>query len=135
MELYSQRESVTNSSKIIYLPLLQNLKYCPIHLPLHVAKRIVQFHGVMHLAYFRYFFACDELSLHVSFPISKTCSTASTTAVGDCVQLSHIWQGNSVLWSQEQQHSPSEGDIMEEKNAYFFCKNWILWWIVLITAN
>lgn len=91
-ELYSRSESVT-VQKWYISPYFRNLKYCPIHLLLHAAKRIVQFHGVMHLAYFRYFLACDELSLHMSFPISKTCSIASTTAVEAFVQLSHIWQG------------------------------------------
>lgn len=68
-ELYSQWQTVQKRYISSYF---RNLNYCPINLPLGVTKRIVQFYNVMHLAYFRYFLACNELSLYTSFPISKT---------------------------------------------------------------
>lgn len=75
----------------------------------------MQFHDVLHLACIRYFLTCDELSLYISFPISETCSTASTTAVKDYGQLSHIWQGKFSPLDPRIATFSSEKDNMEEK--------------------
>lgn len=133
-ELYSRCESVKNSSKVIYLPLLQEFKILSNSSSFTCNKKKCAVPWCDASCLFQIFFSMWWIITIYVIPHQQDVVQQAPLlwrTMGSCdtfgkVQSSGARIATFSFWGRY---------YGGRKMLSPFCKNWILWWIVLITAD